>query len=184
MPHTPVVILNARGAATRASSSNESCLRGRAQVAAKHVRKASEALVVHEGHLQEPLQCLPFLRVEAIESVTQTLKIYFRGVSAKYSIPKRKDIGVIRVGLFLISRMMHLVHMWCDDYQSQQSIHFGVHPDIGVFQLRVQSGENQIDEYNPQRNTENENCGKLPKCSPNRFARMLPKSSSHINSVL
>ena len=71
--------------------------------------------VGHEGHFQKPSQRLPVLRVKAVEPVTQGLKIYLRCVGAKYSIPKGKDIGVIRVGLLLIPRMMHLMHMRCDN---------------------------------------------------------------------
>src|SRR5687768_286335 len=61
----------------------------------------SIVFVGHEGHLQKPYQCLPVLRVKAVKSVTQGSKICFRCVGAKYSIPKGKDIGVIRVGLLL-----------------------------------------------------------------------------------
>ena len=55
--------------------------------------------------------------------------------------------------------MMHFVHVRCDDDQPQESIEIAIHSNIGVFHLRVQARKNQVDDDNPEWDTENKDCG-------------------------
>ena len=91
-----------------------------------------------EWHLQESAERLPFSGVKAIESVTQSLKIYFSRVGAEESVPKGKYVGVVRVRFILITRVMGLVHVRGDEYQPHNVIKIRVHSDIGMFKLCVE----------------------------------------------
>ena len=144
-------------------------------------QKASGSHVSCKRHSQQRSHSLRLLTIKTVESITESLKVGFCGVRAEKPVPKGKDVSIVRVGLPLLTRVMHLVHMRRDNQQSQHAIQRTVQLDVGVLQLRVQAGENQINNNHPERETDYQDGRQLPKYSPDGFSRMLAKSSRHIN---
>ncbi len=54
--------------------------------------------------------------------------------------------------------MMDFVHVESNKENSQYAVSGRTHLDVGVLQLRVNAGSDEIDSDDPKRETENKNC--------------------------
>lgn len=79
---------------------------------------------------------------------------------------------------------MDFVHVGRNEQQSQPSVKAIAHTHVRMFQQRIQTRKTQVQGNDPKRQPENSSPQALPKCSPQRLARMLPESSRDIDFQL